>query len=413
MGFMKTPPLSSTILLRSSWQTVNIGDIGHTPGLLSILERDLPDAQVILWPCHIGNGVGPMLQKAFPRLQIAEGEIGADGQPDSVELKQAFEAADFFLHGSAPSVEKAGDMAAWHVLTGKPYGVYGVTIERIDESLKALLSGADFVFCRDTASLQNIEAAGVTSPCMEFGPDATFAMTLRDDMRAKQFLEQNGLKEREFICAIPRLRYSPYYKIRGTVPTDEDFRREAVSDQHQEEDLGKLRDVMIDFVRRTGLKVLACPEMSYEMELAKEFLVDPLPDDVRPFVVWRETYWNPDEAAGVYAQALALVSMELHSPIMALAEGTPSMYLRVPTDTIKGQMWRDIGLPEWIFEMEEVAAEEISAGLSALHADYPEALRKTERAMEFIRERQLATVDVLARSLTRNRLNARDEVAAV
>ena len=26
------------ILLRSSWQTVNIGDIAHTPGVLAILE---------------------------------------------------------------------------------------------------------------------------------------------------------------------------------------------------------------------------------------------------------------------------------------------------------------------------------------------------------------------------------------
>ena len=30
----KRPP---RILLRSSWQSVNIGDIGHTPGALSLL----------------------------------------------------------------------------------------------------------------------------------------------------------------------------------------------------------------------------------------------------------------------------------------------------------------------------------------------------------------------------------------
>ncbi len=27
------------ILLRSSWQTVNIGDIAHTPGVLALLEK--------------------------------------------------------------------------------------------------------------------------------------------------------------------------------------------------------------------------------------------------------------------------------------------------------------------------------------------------------------------------------------
>jgi len=37
-----------TILLVSGWQDVNIGDIGHTPGLLHILETFIPKATVIL-----------------------------------------------------------------------------------------------------------------------------------------------------------------------------------------------------------------------------------------------------------------------------------------------------------------------------------------------------------------------------
>ncbi len=34
------------ILLRSSWQTVYIGDIAHTPGMLALLEKHRPDAEV-------------------------------------------------------------------------------------------------------------------------------------------------------------------------------------------------------------------------------------------------------------------------------------------------------------------------------------------------------------------------------
>src|SRR5690606_32638264 len=37
------------ILLRSSWQIVNIGDIAHTPGVLALIERYLPEAEVRLW----------------------------------------------------------------------------------------------------------------------------------------------------------------------------------------------------------------------------------------------------------------------------------------------------------------------------------------------------------------------------
>jgi len=34
-----------SILVRSFWQTVNIGDIGHTPGLLALLEKHLPEVE--------------------------------------------------------------------------------------------------------------------------------------------------------------------------------------------------------------------------------------------------------------------------------------------------------------------------------------------------------------------------------
>jgi hypothetical protein len=32
------------ILLRSSWQVVNIGDIAHTPGVLALIEKHTPEA---------------------------------------------------------------------------------------------------------------------------------------------------------------------------------------------------------------------------------------------------------------------------------------------------------------------------------------------------------------------------------
>ena len=44
------------ILLRSSWQTINIGDIAHSPGLLAILEKYLPETEVTLWASYVDRG---------------------------------------------------------------------------------------------------------------------------------------------------------------------------------------------------------------------------------------------------------------------------------------------------------------------------------------------------------------------
>ena len=60
------------ILLRSSWQSINIGDIGHTPGLLAILEQVRPDLELTLWACDVGHGVKTMLEREFPQLNIIE-----------------------------------------------------------------------------------------------------------------------------------------------------------------------------------------------------------------------------------------------------------------------------------------------------------------------------------------------------
>ncbi len=61
------------LILRSSWQTVNIGDIAHTPGVLALLEKHLPEVEVRLWPSKVDNGVAEMLMKRFPKLRILQG----------------------------------------------------------------------------------------------------------------------------------------------------------------------------------------------------------------------------------------------------------------------------------------------------------------------------------------------------
>ncbi len=60
------------------------------------------------------------------------------------------------------------------------------------------------------------------------------------------------------------------------------------------------------------------------------------------FLFTRETRSITDEAASLYRQARAVVSMECHSPIMACVNGRPAFYVRQPHDTWKGQMYRDL-----------------------------------------------------------------------
>ena len=388
-------PRRPQILLRGSWQSVNIGDVGHTPGALSLIGKYFPEAEVTLWPGKLGHGSRDLLTRGYPGLKIAEGSLDKDNQPSTPALAKAWAEADLCLSGSGSGFPASNHAAAFARATGKPVGVFGVSTDPVsgigggrepeggalDElrakamklppnhlsaDLRYIIDRAAFFFCRDTISRDYLRAQRVQAPVLEFGPDAQLGMHLRDDVKGFAYLRANALEDKKFLCVVPRLRYTPYYRVDGRPRTADDDIKDAINTRTTAQDHAKLRDVIIAYVRSTGNKVLAVPEMTYQIELAKEQLVDPLPADVRKNVVWRDSFWLPDEAASVYAKAQAVISIECHSPLIAYKSGTPAFYLRQPTDTCKGQMYRDFGAGDWLFEIEKTSGAEIWSRLQPL-----------------------------------------------
>ncbi|MEO5996557.1 MAG: polysaccharide pyruvyl transferase family protein [Chitinophagaceae bacterium] len=371
------------IMVVSGWQDVNIGDIAHTPGLLTLLNHRIPGAQIILWKKSESKRVDEMLLLHFPWIKIIHGQFDKDLVPQTEEVKQAFKDADFFIHGSGPSVVAADHLRCWYQQTKKGFGIFGVTIQEVTPALKELLQKSDFIFTRETASIDVLRKNGLEGKHIAFAPDATFVLDIHDKVKAGAFLKTHQLEKRRFICAIPRLRFTPYYKINPNRSgwSDEKIKQvDTVNDQFKEVDHAKLREAMITWVRKTGNKVLVCPEMTYAVDIMDELLIDPLPADVKPFIV-KHDYWMPDEAASIYAQAHTILSFECHSPIIAAANGTPCFYLRQPTDTIKGQMYYDLGFNDWVFEMNDTSALQITNRLMEVYNNYPLALKTVKEAI--------------------------------
>lgn len=378
------------ILVRSAWQTVNIGDIGHTPGILHVLEQ-LPEAEVWLWPRDIGAGVEELLRKRFPKVKIVQAKDDVAG---------AFTACDFFLHGSSSGFSAQKDVARWRAETGKPYGIFGITLTTITPEGKDLIDGARFIYFRDGESLAWAKREGFTCPVMAYGPDAAFAVDLRNDAAAEAFLLANDLEEGKFLCVIPRLRFTPYWKIHGTAMKPEDVSKNARSEEMKEHDHAPLRAAIEAVVRQTPLKVLVCPEDQSQMEIGKVMLVDPLPDDVKKRVVWREHYWLTDEALSTYVRSAGLFGLEMHSPIMCIGNGVPAIVCRFAEQTNKGLMWRDIGLGDWLFDMdkpEEVAR--LTPTVLALAQDPAAARAKAAKARELVQSLHRASMGVLRQNL--------------
>ncbi|QDT07557.1 Polysaccharide pyruvyl transferase [Rubripirellula lacrimiformis] len=391
------------ILVRSSWQTVNIGDIAHTPGILQILETHLPDTEIVLYPSNLDNGVDELLRARFPKLTVAK--------KGSKALEEAYQTCDFLLHGSGASLVAQRDVAHWREQTGKPYGIYGITLPPKKSSSTTpttaaamadvvdLLSTARFVFFRDSKSLQFAKQLGVTCPIMEFGPDAAFACDLRDEPKATAFLSQHGLEPGKFMCCIPRLRYTPYWTIKDHVKFDAVKHRR--NEEMKEHDHAALRQAIIEVVKQTDLKVLVCPEDRTQMAVGKEMIYDKLPADVLDRVVWRPNYWLTGEAVSTYVRSAGLFGNEMHSPIMCIGHGVPALVCRFAEQTSKGYMWDDIGLGQWLFDLDDESSIQKIVPAVLDVAMNPEAAKaKAAEAQKFVLRRQAETMAVLKQELS-------------
>jgi hypothetical protein len=409
---------------------VNIGDVGHTPGALSLIGKHFPEAEITLWPGNLGHGSRDLLTRNYPELRIVEGSLDKDNRPGTPELAKAWAEADLYLSGSGSGFPASNHAVAFAKATGKPVGVFGVSTDPVSGTaagrepeggtlaelrakalklppshlpadLRYIIDRAAFFFCRDTISRDYLKAQRVKTPILEFGPDAQLGMHIRDDANAYAFLRANGLEDKKFICVVPRLRYTPYYKVNNRPRAADDDIKDAINNRTTQQDHAKLRDLITAYVKATNLKVLAVPEMTYQIELAKEQILDPLPPEIRKYVVWRDTFWLPDEAASLYSKALAVISIECHSPLISYRSGTPAFYLRQPTDTCKGQMYRDFGAGDWFFEIDQTNGAQLWSRLEPLVRDPQKgaaAVRAIMAKVEPLQKRMVDAVRAACRS---------------
>ncbi len=389
--------IKPTFLIISGWQTINIGDIAHTPGLLAMIDKHYPHADYYLWPKDIeGHGVEKMLLNNFPKLKIIKGNYNKEDLSVTPELKSIFDKCDILLHGSGPHVQEFEKINSWLKHTDKPIGVCGVTVQHVYPELAKVIDKSSPFLTRETKSLDIVRRYKGSENNTDFFPDATFNLELKNEEKADNLMQKLGLTNQKFICIIPRLRYTPYYRIYDGLNWSDEKIKEVneTNDRYKEIDHEKLRTVMIKWVRETGNKVLICPEMTYQTEIMDELLINPLPEDVRSKVVKRG-YGITDEAASVYKRAFAVVSMECHSPIIAFANNTPAFYVRQKEDTIKGQMYYDIGLSDWVFEIDEVDGDLIYDRLSEIIKDPHNAEQKIASAYKVINRQNEKAVNII------------------
>ena len=88
--------VTCSILVFFSWSHSNIGDIGITPGLLRLLERHVPEAEVTIVANTKADATREYLQERFPRCKVVAARFRS--LENSPEFQEAFDRADLILY---------------------------------------------------------------------------------------------------------------------------------------------------------------------------------------------------------------------------------------------------------------------------------------------------------------------------
>jgi len=90
----------------------------------------------------------------------------------------------------------------------------------------------------------------------------------------------------------------------------------------------------------------------------------------------------------------------MHSPIMCIGNGIPAIVCRWAEQTSKGYMWRDIGLNDWLFNLDDEAeVAKVVPTVLAMAKDPAGSKAKAEKARAFVEKRQRETMSVLKMEL--------------
>ncbi len=356
----------------------NIGTTAHCPGTLAVLKKYLPgEVKFTVWAdAPLDTELAAMMNSRFPDVEIVYGDL--EKTPSSALLK-AVDNADLFLVSSGAGIAAPvlKSLEQFQARTGKPTGAYGIGCT---PSVLARLDHMEFAWLRDPLSAEI--ARNSRCPVKGFAPDAVFDFDAADEVNAAEFMKKHRLAPGKFICCIPGQRHTPRWQFFDTPANAEKI---AENLRFVEHDNAPLRKIIELAVTKYQLKVLICPEQITEIDLIRPVIFDQLPPEIQKECVPMDGFWSPDLALGVYRASRGVFGVEMHSQVMAVGSNVPGVLLRHPQFGTKSEMWKTIGLEEWLIPTElPDYCERAVQTVDRILGDPEESAQKLRRARTII-----------------------------
>jgi polysaccharide pyruvyl transferase WcaK-like protein len=453
--------MSKHLLITYSWSVNNIGDIGITPGLLNMINREKPElpvkvfswlpendpgylktknylpqykknCEVLPMPFVVADGGGMTKGKAWQNFEQRWGcsklesfrkgtlttyeseaivedilekyslELFEELKENNPTAANAFENAGFVYYNSGTTFNygRLGIKNLWGYTLplamsliiarkiGVPYGVGSQSFDALEWPMellyRKLFGDAEFVYCRDTDSLNYLSQKRLTNKCSGYRPDSTFFFKGFDEAWADKFMSEHELKNENFMCLMQRLssKQSEFNDPTGG----------AVSEERKHEQMRKLKILIEQWIERTGGKVLICHETRDTLKTVPEYLLNILDKKTLKNCVYMDSFWTSEQAYSIFKRARIVTSMEMHSIIMTINVGTPVIHNPFDECGRKKYMLNDLGLGDWLIDIDSCSDNAMVDVAMDIHKNHMAAKKYLRDLRPTLEAKTLATL---------------------
>lgn len=233
---------------------------------------------------------------------------------------------------------------------GIPYGIGSQSFDLIEWPMDLLydklFADAAFVYCRDTDSLNYLLQKKFTFKKIDFRPDTTVYFDGGDEKWKKAFFKENALEEGKFMTVALR--------ISAPKPKYHDPTGGSVTPERCRHQMEQMKYLIEEYIKKTGHKILIAHETRDTLEDARTHLYNILSDEAKSATVYLDRFWTPEQALSVYRGSSLLVSVEMHSIIMAIGNQVPFIHVPYVECGRKRQMVRDMELSEFLIDLDDM-----------------------------------------------------------
>ena len=271
---------------------------------------------------------------------------------------------------------------------GIPYGIGSQSFDAlewpVDLLYKKLFKDANFVYCRDTDSLNYLAQRGLTNKFSGWRPDTTFFFKGFDERWADEYMLKNELENEKFMCVMLRISES---KAIFNDPTGG-----MVSEERKLEHMRKMKSFIERWIEQTGCKVLLCHETRGTIRSARKYLYDILSDEARRQTVYMDEFWTSEQAYSIFMRSRIVCSMEMHSIIMSINVGTPVIHNPFDECGRKKYMLNDLGLSKYLVDIDSCTDDAMLESALNIHNDFTAEKQYLEQLKPSLEKRCVETL---------------------